>query len=272
MALTSSMCLFGQVNHLVGAASTLNEPGVATGAPLSNLVHPSVWQRWVSATGQPSATLRLQRWDFGSAKEVGAVAVVGYKPTAAGTQLRARVGSVADFSSGVLWTSSQVGFVDTLPGLVDTAPRAGRLWLGFPPTPVSGRYFELGWLHDGSGADQFEAALVIVGPRLQFGEQFAPDWQRGRRFLGDRGHQVPQRYLKVKLHRMAPAEDAALGSIVSAIGTTTPIVVVPRPAAPETWQHEALYARFDEDEYESTPWTTSGSKWEASLPFAEVID
>lgn len=273
MATLTSQLAIGYSN--LASGKTITATSSATGYPASNLSDPRL-----QATLWRSTSLLTQNIDvdLGSSQAYDVVGLLGTNLEDPAT--RRMFGDDVDTFATPDWDSGNTTVFDTsVPPLItgrDGWPVFGRHLIVFTQTTQTDRYIRTTVLDSGNASGYLRAAVYWVGPIIQL--SFDALWEPAPwRFSGVPGSDRIQRLHTFTFRSLTFQQKVYLDSLLYKLKRSGRLLLVPRPDKRETWQSEAIYCTFAEND--PIRWVRmlavsgqSGDLWQCVVNFVEVID
>lgn len=275
MAALTSQLAIGYQN--LASGKTVTSTTAATGYPASNLSDPRLQTTlWRSTTG--SLTSQNVDVDLSSSQSYDVVGLLGTNLEDSAT--RTPLGDDVNNFATPDWAPGSASVFDTsVPPLL--SGRDGWLVFGrhliiFTLTTQTDRYVRVTLNNSGNADNYLRAAVYWVGPIIQL--SFDALWEPAPwRFSGVPGSDRIQRLHTFTFRALTFQQKVYLESLLYKLKRSGRLLLVPRPDKKETYQNEAIYCTFAEND--PIRWVRmlamsgqSGDLWQCVVNFIEVID
>jgi len=249
---------------------SLTASSSATGWPSSNLKLADLMRGWRSTVATASTIDCDLGAVIGPPHQIDLVALLGVNLTDA-ADWRVYIDDSAGFGSPEYDSLSLDAFDLTYPSLLPDSHAAGRHLIHLTPTTINEQYVRLVLTDPDIPQGHHQGGVLWIGPVWRPAQTFGYDWRPGDLSVGTNGMEVLVAAHRLTIPSLTAAEIHQLRSIYRALGRTGRMLIVPRPASPEAWQHEVLYCTFVDD-LQVQPMMTRDELWAATLHVQEVID
>lgn len=275
MTILTSELVIGYLN--LASGKTITATTAATGFPASNLADPRLQATlWRSTAG--SLTSQNIDVDLGSSSPYDIVALLGTNLEDSATR-QPYGDDVSNFATPD-WTPGSASVFDvSVPPLLSGRDGwfvFGRHLIIFTETTQTDRYVRVTLNNSGNTDNYLRAAVSWIGPIIQLPFDIA--WEPAPwKFVGVPGSDRIQRLHTFTFKAVTLQQKVYLESLIYKLKRSGRMLLVPRPTRKETWQSEAIYCTFSDNN--PVQWVkmlarsgNHGDLWQCVINFVEVID